>query len=53
MDFEIEYDTRCRRKQREGASNRIMKVIQLDDEPLLPTPYRIKKVTELEKTYEL
>ena len=36
-------------KQKQGASNRIMKVIQLEDGPLLPTPCRIKKVIELEE----
>ena len=36
-------------EQKQGASNRIMKVTQLEDEPLLPTPCRIKKVIELEE----
>ena len=49
VDFEIEYDTRNKSKKKQGASNRIMKVIQLEDEPLLPTHCRIKKVTELEE----
>ena len=35
--------------KRQGASNRIMKVIQLEDAPLLQTPCRIKKVIELEE----
>ena len=48
MDFEIEYDTRHKIHQREGASSRKMKVIQLENEPLLPTPYRIKRVIVLE-----
>ena len=34
--------------QKEGASSRKMKVIQLENEPLLPTPYRIKRVIVLE-----
>ena len=48
VDFEIEYDTRHKSKETQGASNRIMKVIQLEDEPLIPTHCRIKKVIELE-----
>ena len=49
VDFEIEYGTRHKSQQKEGASNRITKVVQLEDEPLLPTPCRIKKVIELEE----
>ena len=33
-------------QQKQGASNRIMKIIQLDDEQLLPTPCRMKYVVE-------
>ena len=49
VDFEIEYGTRHKSQKKQGASNRIMKVIQLEDEPLLPAPCRIKKVIELEQ----
>ena len=49
MDFEIEYDTRHKSQKKQGASNRIMEVIQLENEPLLPSPCRIKKVIELEE----
>ena len=49
MDFETEYDKRHKSQQKQGQSNRIMKVIQLEDEPFLPTPCRIKKVIELEE----
>ena len=47
MEFEIEYGTRHKNQQKQGTSNRMMKVIQLEDEPLLPPPCRIKKVIEL------
>ena len=36
-------------QQKQGASNRIMKIIQLDDEQLLPTPCRMKNVVELQE----
>ena len=52
MDFETEYDTRHKsqkKKKKQGASNRRMKVIQFEDEPLIPTHCRIKKVIELEE----
>ena len=49
VDFETEYGTRHKSQKKQGASNRIMKVIQLEDEPLLPTPCRIMKVIELEQ----
>ena len=49
MDFEIEYGTRDKSKRKQGASNRIMKVVQLEDGPLLPTSCRIKKVIELKE----
>ena len=47
VDFKIEYDTRHKSKKTQGASNRIMKVIQIEDEPLIHC--RIKKVIELEE----
>ena len=37
VDFETEYCTRHKSQKKQGASTRIMKVIQLEDEPLLPT----------------
>ena len=49
VDFEIKYGTRHESQKKQGVSNRIMKIIQLEDDPLLPTPCRIKKVTELEE----
>ena len=49
LDFEIEYDTRHKSQKKQGANNRIMRVIQLENEPLLPTPCRTKKVIELEE----
>ena len=52
MDFETEYDTRHKsqkKKKKKGASNRRMKVIQFEDEPLIPTHCRIRKVIELEE----
>ena len=36
-------------QQKQGASNRIMKIIQLDDEQLLPTPCRMKNIVELQE----
>ena len=39
VDFETEYGTKHKsEKKKKRTSNRIMKVIQLEDEPLLPTP---------------
>ena len=49
VDFEIEYDARHKSQKKQGASNRIMTVIQLEDEPLIPTHCRIKKLIELEE----
>ena len=49
MDLEIEYGTRHKSQQKQGAGNRIMKVIQLEDKSLLPTPCGIKKVIELKE----
>ena len=49
LDFEIEYDTRHKSQKKQGANNRIMRVIQLENEPLLPTPCRTKKVIELQE----
>ena len=49
VDFEIEYDTRHKSQKKQGASNRIMTVIQLEDEPLISTHCRIKKLIELEE----
>ena len=36
-------------KELKRSRQRIMKVVQLEDEPLQPTTCRIKKVTELEE----
>ena len=49
MDLQIEHGTRHKSQQKQGTSYIIMKVIQLEHEPLLRTPRRIKKVTELQK----
>ena len=43
VDFEIEYDTRHKSQKKQESSNRIKKVIQVEDEPLIPTHCRIKK----------
>ena len=43
VDFETEYGTRHKSQKKQGVSNRIMKVIQLQDEPLLPTLCRINR----------
>ena len=40
---------RGKTEQKHGASNRIMKVIQLQDKPLLPNHCRIMKVIELKE----
>ena len=48
VDFEIEYDTRHKSQKKQESSNRIKKVIQVEDEPLIPTHCRIKKAIELE-----
>ena len=46
--FKTGYGTRQKPKK-QGASIRIMKVTQLEDEPFLPISWRIKKIIELEK----
>ena len=40
-------------KEVKRSSQRIMKEIQLEDEPLQPTTCRIKKVTELEEDVQI
>ena len=49
LKLNMKQDIKAKKKQ--GASNRIMKVIQLEDEPLIPKHCRIKKVIELEEDY--
>ena len=46
LKLNMTQDTNTKKSRRK---NKIMKVVQLVDEPLLPTPCRIKKVIELEK----
>ena len=47
VDFEIEHGTRHKSQQNQGAIDRIMQVVQLQDESLLPTACRVKKVIKL------
>ena len=49
VDFETEYYARHKSQQKQGASNRIIKIMQLEDEPLQSIPCRIKKVIEIEE----
>ena len=46
LKLNMTQDTNAKKSR---SKNKIMKVVQLVDEPLLPTPCRIKKVIELEK----